>query len=229
MLLYCSFSALLLLIICRAAVLVFSQRLMLFLYWKKTDALNEAVQGHLFLLFPSPHPLKSTEFEGVLLMEKDMNQYVLSLLENYPQMIRRIELMRYELRFTKAVTPQEMIEVMTYARKGTQGIADMPHDVPGIALSYRDITERLNQEIISEALEKYMGLLREQDRLLHYVDLLSAREREIITAYYFDQRSWSEISKSLGISPRTAYAIRSQAIDELATMYSYANQIFAVE
>ena len=229
MLLYCSFSALSLLIICRAAVLVFSQRLMLFLYWKKTDALNEVVQGHLFLLFPSLHPLKSTEFEGVLLMEKDMNQYVLSLLENYPQMIRRIELMRYELRFTKAVTPQEMIEVMTYARKGTQGIADMPHDVPGIALSYRDVTERLNQEMISEALEMYMSLLREQDRLLHYVNLLSAREREIITAYYFDQRSWSEISKSLGISPRTAYAIRSQAIDELVTMYSYANRIFAVE
>ena len=229
MLLYCSFSALSLLIICRTVVLVFSQRSMLFLYWKKTDALNEAVQGHLFLLFPSLHPLKSTEFEGVLLMEKDMNQYVLSLLENYPQMIRKIELMRYELRFAKAVTPQEMIEVMTYAKKGTQVAAEMPRDVPGIALSYRDITERLNQEIISEALETYMSLLREQDRLLHYVNLLSAREREIITAYYFDQRSWSEISKSLGISPRTAYAIRSQAIDELVTMYSYANRIFAVE
>ena len=229
MLLYCSFSALLLLIICRTVVLVFSQRSMLFLYWKKTDALNEAVQGHLFLLFPSLHPLKSTEFEGVLLMEKDMNQYVLSLLENYPQMIRKIELMRYELRSAKAVTPQEMIEVMTYAKKGTQVAAEMPRDVPGIALSYRDITERLNQEIISEALETYMSLLREQDRLLHYVNLLSAREREIITAYYFDQRSWSEISKSLGISPRTAYAIRSQAIDELVTMYYYENRIFAVE
>ena len=229
MLLYCSFSALSLLIICRTVVLVFSQRSMLFLYWKKTDALNEAVQGHLFLLFPSLHPLKSTEFEGVLLMEKDMNQYVLSLLENYPQMIRKIELMRYELRFAKAVTPQEMIEVMTYAKKGTQVAAEMPRDVPGIALSYRDVTERLNQEMISEALEMYMSLLREQDRLLHYVNLLSAREREIITAYYFDQRSWSEISKSLGISPRTAYAIRSQAIDELVTMYSYANRIFAVE
>lgn len=162
-------------------------------------------------------------------MVKDMKQYVLSLLENYPQMIRKIELMRYELRFTKTVTPQEMIEVMTYAKKGTQGAAEMPRDVPGIALSYRDVTERLNREMISEALEMYMSLLREQDRLLHYVNLLSAREREIITAYYFDQRSWSEISKSLGISPRTAYAIRSQAIDELVTMYSYANQIFAVE
>ena len=162
-------------------------------------------------------------------MEKDMNQYVLSLLENYPQMIRKIELMRYELRFAKAVTPQEMIEVMTYAKKGTQVAAEMPRDVPGIALSYRDVTERLNQEMISEALETYMSLLREQDRLLHYVNLLSAREREIITTYYFDQRSWSEISKSLGISPRTAYAIRSQAIDELVTMYSYANRNFAVE
>lgn len=61
-------------------------------------------------------------------MEKDMNQYVLSLLENYPQMIRKIELMRYELRFAKAVTPQEMIEVMTYAKKGTQVAAEMPRD-----------------------------------------------------------------------------------------------------
>lgn len=33
-------------------------------------------------------------------MVKDMKQYVLSLLEKYPQMIRKIELMRYELRFT---------------------------------------------------------------------------------------------------------------------------------
>ena len=30
-------------------------------------------------------------------MGKDMNQYVLSILENYPEMSRRIELMRYEL------------------------------------------------------------------------------------------------------------------------------------
>ena len=162
-------------------------------------------------------------------MGKDVNQYVLSLLETYPETSKRIELMRYELYSSMVVSPQEMIEVMTYAKKGTQVAAEMPRDVPGIALSYRDITERLNQEIISEALETYMSLLREQDRLLHYVNLLSAREREIITAYYFDQRSWSEISKSLGISPRTAYAIRSQAIDELVTMYSYANRIFAVE
>ena len=162
-------------------------------------------------------------------MGKDVNQYVLSLLEIYPETSKRIELMRYELYSSMVVSPQEMIEVMTYAKKGTQVAAEMPRDVPGIALSYRNVTERLNQEIISEALETYMSLLREQDRLLHYVNLLSAREREIITAYYFDQRSWNEISKSLGISPRTAYAIRSQAIDELVTMYSYANQIFAVE
>ena len=162
-------------------------------------------------------------------MVKDMKQYVLSLLENYPQMIQKIELMRYELRFANAVTPQEMIEVMTYARKELQGGMEMPHDVPGIALSYRDIAERLNRETISEALDTYISLLREQDRLQHYISLLNAREREIITEYYFNQRNWNEISRNLGISPRTAYAIRSQAIGDLATMYSYANQIFAVE
>ncbi|MBS1450550.1 MAG: sigma-70 family RNA polymerase sigma factor [Oscillospiraceae bacterium] len=162
-------------------------------------------------------------------MVKDMSQYVLSLLENYPQMIRKIELMRYELRFASAVTPQEMIEVMTYAKKEIQGGAEMPHDVPGIALSYRDLAARLNQETANEALDAYLVLLREQDRLHHYVNLLSTRECEVITKYYFNQRSWNEISKALGISSRTAYAIRSQAIAELATMYSYANKIFAVE
>lgn len=86
---------------------------------------------------------------------------------------------------------------MTTQRKERKSLRKCPATYPGIALSYRDITERLNQEIISEALETYMSLLREQDRLLHYVNLLSEREREIITAYYFDQRSWSEISKSL--------------------------------
>lgn len=105
----------------------------------------------------------------------------------------------------------------------------MPHDVPGIALSYRDLAARLNQETANEALDAYLVLLREQDRLHHYVNLLSTRECEVITEYYFNQRSWNEISKALGISSRTAYAIRSQAIAELATMYSYANKIFAVE
>ena len=37
------------------------------------------------------------EFEGVLLMEKELEQYVLSLLADYPETSKKIELLRYEL------------------------------------------------------------------------------------------------------------------------------------
>ena len=227
MLLYCSFSALSLLIICRAAVLVFSQRLMLFLYWKKTDALNKAVQGHLFLLFPSPHPLKSTEFEGVLLVEKDMNQYVLSLLANYPQTSRKIELMRYELHSLIGVSPQEIIEVMSFAKNDSSAGRDYPHSVPEIAFCYKDVAKRLNREVSESVLETYITLLRERDRLHHHIGLLEPRQAEIIKEYYFLQRSWSEISKDMGISLRTAYAIRQQAVDSLVSMYTFTGIVFS--
>ena len=42
-------------------------------------------------------------------MGKDVNQYVLSLLETYPETSKRIELMRYELYSSMVVSPQEMI------------------------------------------------------------------------------------------------------------------------
>ena len=71
-------------------------------------------------------------------MEKDMNQYVLSLLENYPQMIRKIELMRYELRFAKAVTPQEMIEVMSFSKKDAEANAKYPH-MDGLQLTMQRV------------------------------------------------------------------------------------------
>lgn len=50
-------------------------------------------------------------------MGKDRSQYVLSLLESYPQMAREIELMRYELQFSIGISAQEMIEVMSFAKK----------------------------------------------------------------------------------------------------------------
>ena len=199
---------------------------MLFLYWKKTDALNEAVQGHLFLLFPSPHPLKSTEFEGVLLMEKDMNQYVLSLLENYPQMIRKIELMRYELRFAKAVTPQEMIEVMSFSKKDAEANAKYPHTVPEIALCYKEIAQRLNHEVAESVMETYVSMIRERDRLHHRISLLAPQQAEIIQEYYIHRNSWGDIAKNMGISLRTAYSTRQQAVDALVQMYTFTGAVF---
>ena len=56
-------------------------------------------------------------------MGKDVNQYVLSLLETYPETSKRIELMRYELYSSMVVSPQEMIEVMSFSKKDAEANA----------------------------------------------------------------------------------------------------------
>ena len=60
-------------------------------------------------------------------MGKDVNQYVLSLLETYPETSKRIELMRYELYSSMVVSPQEMIEVMSFSKKDAEANAKYPH------------------------------------------------------------------------------------------------------
>ena len=160
-------------------------------------------------------------------MGKDRSQYVLSLLENYPQMAREIELMRYELQFSIGISAQEMIEVMSFAKKDGESKSDYPHSVPGIAACYKDVAKRLNREITESMLDKYISLLREQDRLHHYIGLLLPRQAELIREYYICRHSWSEVSKNMGISLRTAYAVRQQAVDALSCMYAFTDSVLA--
>lgn len=159
-------------------------------------------------------------------MGKDMNQYVLSLLENYPKMTRKIELMRYELHSSMVVSPQEMIEVMSFSKKDTEANTKYPHTVPEIASCYKDVAKRLNREITGDAMDKYIALIRERDRLQHRIGLLEPRQAEIIREYYFCRNSWNEISKNMGISVRTAYSVRQQAVDALVQMYAFTGAVF---
>ena len=165
------------------------------------------------------------EFEGVLLMGKDVNQYVLSLLENYPETSKRIELMRYELYSSMVVSPQEMIEVMSFSKKNAEMNAKYPHTVPEIALCYKEVAKRRNREITEGAINQYIAMVRERDRLHHRIGLLEPRQAEIIREYYFYQNSWNEISKSMGISVRTAYSVRQQAVDALVQMYAFTGAV----
>lgn len=129
-------------------------------------------------------------------MGKDVNQYVLSLLENYPETSKRIELMRYELYSSMVVSPQEMIEVMSFSKKNAEMNAKYPHTVPEIALCYKEVAKRLNREITEGAINQYIAMVRERDRLHHRIGLLEPRQAEIIREYYFYQNSWNEISKN---------------------------------
>ena len=102
-------------------------------------------------------------------------------------------------------------------------------NVPEIALCYKDAAKQLNCEAFESILGAYLSLIQERDRLHHHIGLLEARQSEIIQEYYFSQHSWNEVATNMGISLRTAYAVRQQAVDALVKMYAFTGTVFSAK
>ena len=82
------------------------------------------------------------------------------------------------------------------------------------------------QDFMAELLSVYADLCQTHDRLLHYIGLLDPRQQSVVRKYYFESCTWSEIADALKITTRTAQRIRQQAVEELANMYSFADNVF---
>lgn len=157
-------------------------------------------------------------------METKSRDRIIQLLETYHVRERKIALLHYELEHPAHISPNEMLNGMSF------GHGDGSVRNPGyisdktmyIALNYQEQAERLNASIKDEIAAQLVELEQEQNRLKYYVSLLDSREKEVIQLIYFSQRSWSEASKKLGVTSRTARRTRDQAIAKLVRMYDFA-------
>lgn len=159
-------------------------------------------------------------------MENEMTGYILTLLENYAKTTKEIELLRYELQHCNIVSPEEMIETLALSRRENNQDSSYPHDVAGIAMCFREVTDRLNKDASNEVAAQYVALVRERERLQYYISLLEHRESTALKEHYFFQKSWTEIAKNLGVTRRTVYKIRAEAIDNLENFYRFTKQVF---
>lgn len=159
-------------------------------------------------------------------MENEMTGYILTLLENYAKTTKEIELLRYELQHCNIVSPEEMIETLALSRRENNPDSRYPHDVAGIAMCFREVTDRLNKDASNEVAAQYVALVRERERLQYYISLLEHRESTALKEHYFFQKGWTEIAKNLGVTRRTVYKIRAEAIDNLASFYRFTKQVF---
>ena len=159
-------------------------------------------------------------------MENEMTGYILTLLENYAKTTKEIELLRYELQHCNIVSPEEMIETLALSRRENNPDNSYPHDVAGIAMCFREVTDRLNKDASNEVAAQYVALFRERERLQYYISLLEHRESTALKEHYFFQKSWTEIAKGLGATRRTVYKIRAEAIDNLTSFYRFTKQVF---
>lgn len=160
-------------------------------------------------------------------MNETIKDQVLSLLEQYPDMLRKISLLKYELEHPSHISEREMIDTLTFAHGDGNG------KVPGrisnktlyIALNYQQQTENANADTVEEIATKLMELEHKRNRLEHHARLLDERHAQMIRLCYFEPKSWEEIAETFGIAVRTAQTIRKQAVDMLVDMYAYTAEL----
>ena len=74
-------------------------------------------------------------------MNKSDHDRVLRVLNHYPNMIRKISILRYELEHPTTVTPEDMLEPMNYAHGDGDGVlsSTVSNKTLYIAMNYRNL------------------------------------------------------------------------------------------
>ncbi len=157
----------------------------------------------------------------------ELRRQVLALLEAYPDKVRQINILNYELIRAAGLSEDELIGQMALP-----GHRDGPGVYSGqvsdktmyIALNYRDQLEKLLDENIDNVYKELDPLKEEIDRLHTYVGQLDRRSAEIVTLYYFEELSWAEIEKMKGITVKGLQNRRNRAVDKLTEFYALSGK-----
>lgn len=149
---------------------------------------------------------------------------VIRSLKNYNETLRMIALLKYKLEHPPFLLPEEMIEIITFAKSTNIGcpsnhISDKTYDA---VIGYLEKTDKANMEIYQSTAARLRPLQWEVEKLEYYLSLLESAQRDIITLHYFDKMTIEEIAEKLKVSRSTANKIKNDAVSELVGMYQFA-------
>lgn len=156
-------------------------------------------------------------------MNTEIRNQVIEYLKNYPELVQKRDILRYELEHPVVVSDDEMLEAMSFL-KGSGGIplGGVSNKTLYIAMNYHDTAVRLNSDARNDLVKRLLPLENEISRLEYYVKMLSEREQSIIRKCYFEGRQQQDVAEELGITPWTVRRYRDQAVDKLTEMYAFA-------
>ncbi len=157
-------------------------------------------------------------------MADEMRTRVISLLESYHKRMDRIALLHYELEHPANVSPDEMIDAMSFghADGDIRSKGYISNKTLYIAMNYQERANQMNSESREDVVKRLIELEHEQERLAYCISLLDDKQATVIRRFYFEGRTWSEIAQELHVVLRTIYKIKNRALDRLAAMYAFS-------
>lgn len=156
-------------------------------------------------------------------MNNSTKDIIVATLSEYPEMNRRIKLLRYELEHPAVITPEDLLETMNFA-KG-EGIGSSTHGVSNktlyIAMNYRSQADTMNAETVNSILARLLPLEESVRKIDYYLSLLTQEEQEVIKRSFFERETLNDISEKMGISFWAARKFRTSAIEKLSEMVDF--------
>ena len=153
----------------------------------------------------------------------DTRSMVMSILTQFRDNQRRIEMLRYELEHPATVTADDMIDALSFGHGEQVGTSSghISNKTLYIALNYQDKMTLTNNEIIHGISVQLAKLENQQQRLIHYIGLMDEKDAEVIRMTYMDGMDTDQIAAQTGVSVRTVRTRRANAINHLCAMFEY--------
>ena len=157
-------------------------------------------------------------------MNEEIKKQVVADLIKLPELDRKIDLLRYEMDHRAKVSPEDMINALTFGHGDGIGVVNghVSNKTLYIALNYQEKLEEANAETTNDLAGKLWLLEEERDRILHYISLLDTRQAEIIRLTFISRKTYGEAADAMGITIRTARRLKAAALEKLCEMYSFA-------
>ena len=166
---------------------------------------------------------KTIKGEDIRMYVENNREKVIHVLKEYPEMKRKIGLLRFELEHPASVTPEEMIESMSFAHgDGERRSTGNPSNrTLYIAMNYQLAAEQTNADITAQILSRLLPLEQRVKKVEYYLGLLEKDEEDVIRRHYFDRQSMNSIAATTGSSFWIVRRLRDEALDKLVQMISF--------
>ena len=160
-------------------------------------------------------------------MNDGVRKQVIADLTSLPEMEKRIELLRYEMDHRARISPDEMIQALAFGRGDGAGAVNghISNKTLYIALNYQEKMEQVNAEATNDLAKKLWLLEEERNCILHYIDLLEPRQRELVRLIYIKGKSCVQAAKEMDITVRTARRLKTDTINRLCELYEFTGKM----
>ena len=152
----------------------------------------------------------------------ETKEYVEYLFENYNEILKDIEQLKFELETYENLVPEEIIDAMNFSSGNDERVSSStPTDKTcKIALIYSEVSKRMNNEAKEEIRKMIVASEYEIRKLDYCIARLEPKIRDVIKNIYINKMAWLVISKNLYISENTISKYKRKGIDEVTQMYN---------